>query len=142
MNEITLSYEEMIAEVKKEMSVIGLHDFPMYDLFTPGIYVRTVHIPEGAYVISERHKTIHPFMLSKGSITVFTESGGMETYHAPYLGVTFPGIRFARSNSDVIFTTFHSTKVMPTDDSEQELIKARKKVEKRVIEKDKSLIIK
>jgi hypothetical protein len=140
MNELTVSYEELIAEVKKEMSVIGFYDFPMYDLFTPGMYVRTVHIPEGSYVISEKHKTIHPFMLSKGSITIFTENGGMETYDAPYLGVTFPGIRFARSNSDVIWTTFHVTKVMPKDNSEKEIVKARKKVEKKVVEKDKHLI--
>jgi hypothetical protein len=140
MNELTLSYDELIAEVKKEMSVIGLSDFPMFDLFTPGLYVRTVHIPENSYVISERHKTIHPFMLSKGSITVFTENGGMETFHAPYLGITYPGIRFAKSNTDVIWTTFHATKVVPKDDSEEEIIKARKKVEKRVVEKDKKLI--
>jgi len=135
----TLSYEQLIAEVKKEMVFMGLSDFPTYDLFTPGLYVRTVHIPAGSFVISEKHKTIHPYMLSQGSIKIFTEDGGVEVLHAPYMGITKPGVRFAESISDVIWSTFHSTKVMPKDDSEKEMVIARKKVRKRTIIEDKSL---
>jgi hypothetical protein len=140
MEEVTLSYEQLIAEVKKEMVFLGLSDFPTFDLFTPGLYVRTVHIPAGSFVLSERHKTIHPYMLSQGSIKIFTEDGGTEVLHAPYMGVTRPGIRFAQTLSDVIWTTFHSTKVMPKDDSENSMKEAVKKVRKKTIIEDKLLI--
>lgn len=78
--------------------------------FTPGLYIREIHIPAGTMLTSAEHKTEHPFVLSKGRIIVTSDNEGRLIYEAPFTGVTMPGTRRALyAETDVIWTTFHVT---------------------------------
>lgn len=92
----------------------GLAQFPAAEMpvvhrFTPGLYIREIHIPAGTLLTSMEHKTRHPFVISKGRIGV--RSGTEEIiYEAPYTGITEPGTRrVLYAFEDTIWTTFHVT---------------------------------
>lgn len=127
MNEIAnLSYDDFLDRVEAEMANIGLCDFETADIFTPGMYVRTIFIPAGSFLTSKVHKTTHPFVLSKGKITIFTENGGEETLEAPFVGVTKEGSRrFAKAETDCVFSTFHVTDKTLVTEIEKEVVEDR-----------------
>ncbi len=121
-----ISYDELLDRVEAEMVNIGVSEFETYHLFTPGLYVRTIHIPAGSYLTSKIHKTTHPFVLSQGIITIFTEQGGEEIFHAPYMGTTEIGNRrFARAETDCIFSTFHVTEKTDLAEIEKDVVETR-----------------
>lgn len=135
MNEaVALTYEESIEAVKVEMIKMGLKRPDTYGFFTPGLYTRVAFFDAGDHVISEKHKTEHPFVLISGTIRIINFDEGEHELEAPFIGVTAPGtIRFAQAVTKVVWGTFHPTRVKVGDDFET----AVKKVEKKVIEKDK-----
>lgn len=83
---------------------------PIVHRFTPGLYIREIRIPAGTLLTSMEHRFQHPFVISQGSIEVFSESEGAVTYHAPHCGITQPGTRRALfALTDTVWTTFHAT---------------------------------
>lgn len=127
MNELAkISYDDFLDKIEAEMVNIGVSEFETYHLFTPGLYVRTIHVPAGSYITSKIHKTEHPFVLSEGIITIFTEQGGEETFHSPYMGVTKEGSRrFAKTETACIFSTFHVTDKTDLEEIEKEVVETR-----------------
>lgn len=121
-----LPYGDYLDRVEFEMVKIGVSEFETFHLFTPGLYVRTIHIPAGSYLTSKVHKTAHPFVLSEGKICIFTEQGGQEIFNAPYMGVTQPGNRrFAYAETNCIFSTFHVTDKTDIDEIEKDVVETR-----------------
>ena len=85
-------------------------DCPIVHRFTPGLYIREIHIPAGTLLTSMEHLTEHPFVISKGRIRVTSPTEGSVTYQAPHCGITKPGTRRALfAEEDTIWTTFHAT---------------------------------
>lgn len=83
---------------------------PVIDRFTPGLYIREIHIPAGTLGTSMVHKFEHPFALLKGRIRVTSENEGIVIYEAPYIGITKPGTRRALyAETDCVWVTFHVT---------------------------------
>lgn len=138
MSEIAnLSYDDFLDRVEAEMANIGVVEIETTHLFTPGLYVRTIHIPAGAFLTSKIHKTKHPFVLSSGKITIFTEQGGEEVLEAPYMGVTLEGSRrFARAETDCIFSTFHVTQKTDVDEIEKDIVETR---DNKLLKMDKEI---
>lgn len=96
---------------------------PVKDLFTPGLYSREVFIPAGTYLTSKIHKTEHPYVVSLGKISVFTEEDGEVLIEAPFRGVTKPGTRrVLYAHTDVIWTTWHVTDKTTVEEVEDEII--------------------
>lgn len=78
--------------------------------FTPGMYIREVHMKAGEMWITRVHKYEHPFVISKGSVSVWTEHEGVRHLKAPHTGITIPGTRRVLIvHEDCIWTTFHPT---------------------------------
>lgn len=116
-------YHKYIDAIEAQMQDIGTCEFEMTDFFCGGMYIRSIFIPAGSYLTSKIHKYEHTFFISQGNITIFTETGGEETIEAPYLGVTKANTRrFARANTDVIWTTHHRTDKKTVEEVEQEII--------------------
>jgi hypothetical protein len=91
-----------------ELGKMPQADMPLRHWFTPGLYVREISMPKGAIVISRVHRTEHPFVISKGSVSVLDEHGQVTHYNAPHTGVTKPGARrVLYIHEDCIWTTFH-----------------------------------
>lgn len=78
--------------------------------FTPGMYVREMTLPAGTALTSMKHKTEHPFVISKGCVYVTHEDGTREVLEAPFTGTTTMGTRRAiYAESETVWTTFHAT---------------------------------
>jgi hypothetical protein len=83
---------------------------PLVHRFTPGLYIREIFMPAGSVVTSARHMTCHPFVVSKGDVSVYEEDREVGRYKAPYTGITQPGTRrLLYMHEDTIWTTFHVT---------------------------------
>jgi hypothetical protein len=81
---------------------------PLRHRFTPGLYIREILIPRGTRLTSRIHKYEHPFVISKGAISVWTKRTGWEYFKAPHTGITKPGTRrVLYAHEDTIWTTFH-----------------------------------
>ena len=95
---------------------------PLTHRFTNGMYIREILMPAGTVVMSRVHKTQHPFVISKGDVSVFTPGVGSVRLKAPYTGITEPGTRrVLLTHEDTIWTTFHITETTDLDDLVEEL---------------------
>lgn len=80
---------------------------PLIHRFTPGLYIREIQMPEGSLIVSKIHDTEHPFIVSKGKVSVMTEDNEI-IIEAPYTGITKPGTRRSLyCHTDVVWTTIH-----------------------------------
>jgi hypothetical protein len=105
-----LAEREFIDRLEQSMSGMTPREMPVTHRFTPGLYIREIHIPAGTLLTSMEHKTRHPFVVSKGRIAVMSENEGRVVYQAPFTGITEPGTRRALfAETDTIWTTFHAT---------------------------------
>lgn len=96
---------------------------PVVHRFTPGLYIREIFMPAGSVLTSKIHKTEHPFVISKGSVSVYSDNDGAQHITAPYTGITKPGTRrFLVIHEDTIWTTFHVTDKTCIEDIEDEII--------------------
>jgi hypothetical protein len=71
----------------------GTQELPLFHEFTPGIYSRTIFIPQFTLLTSQIHSTTHPFFVMQGDILVWTKENGTVRYTAPDRGITTPGTR-------------------------------------------------
>jgi hypothetical protein len=117
---VDLCEAEMEAQIKSgEMARL---DCPVVHRFTPGLYVREISMPTGARLTSKTHGKEHPFVISKGEVSVWCD-GAVSHYKAPYTGITTPGSRRVLFvHSDTIWTTFHPTNSRDLDEIEKEIM--------------------
>lgn len=124
--EVVLGYDEMLDRVEVEMHKIGATPFETAGIFTPGLYLRALVIPQGSYLTSKVHKIEHPFILAEGKMTIFTEDGGEQILTAPYIDITKAGTRrFARAEENSLWITCHASDKTTEADVENEVIEER-----------------
>lgn len=86
------------------------------------MYIREIHVPAGEFFTSRIHRTEHPFVVSKGSVTVWSTLAGLNRFSAPYSGITMPGTRRVLfTHQDLIWTTFHATDKTSVAEVEKDL---------------------
>ena len=86
------------------------HDFTVRHVYTPGLCVREIFMPAGAILTSRIHLFEHPFVISLGVCSVWSDEHGWEVLRAPHTGITKPGTRRALYiHEDTIWSTFHVT---------------------------------
>ena len=86
------------------------HIFPETHRFTPGLYIRELYMPAGSFLMSKTHTTTHPYVVSQGVASVYSEQDGPTLIIAPYTGITQAGTkRMLFIHEDTIWTTFHVT---------------------------------
>lgn len=85
-------------------------DFKVRHVFTPGLCVRELMIPAGTLVTSRIHLFEHPFIISLGIVSVWSDECRWEIMAAPHTGVTLPATRRAvYAHEDTIWSTLHAT---------------------------------
>jgi hypothetical protein len=85
--------------------------------FSPGIYMRELHIPKGVTLTGAIHKTEHLNILSQGLLSVWTEDG-MKTLTASTVIKSMPGIkRVGFALEDSVWITVHHN---PTEERDVE----------------------
>lgn len=112
-----------VNELEQIMSQFPPVECPLNHTFTPGLYMREIFMPAGTLVTSKIHKTEHPFIISKGVVSVWIEGEGVKTFHAPHSGVTKPGTRrVLYVHEDCVWATFHPTTEKDLEKIEAQLI--------------------
>lgn len=110
-------------------------------VFTPGLYSRTIKVPADTYLISFEHKTEHQFLMSSGQIVIYDENG-MVFLQGPFLGKTTAGNRrFAKSITEVVWTTFHATDIYPSNNSKDSVSAAIEAVETELYNKKENIYL-
>ena len=94
-----------------EAALLGQPEFdcPVTHRFGPGVYIREVFMPKGAYVIGHRHKTTHLNVMLTGVIGLFNDDGTETILHAPQTFVAQPGRKSAFIYEDVVWQNIHAT---------------------------------
>lgn len=83
----------------------------LYEEGTPGLYTRQLTIPAETLMTSCIHKTCHPFIITKGRVTVYnTVSDKTELFVEGHRGITYPGTRRCLyTHEETCWITWHST---------------------------------
>lgn len=121
--DVTLN-EPMRAKVERLESV--LERLPQVECgvrhhFAPGVYAREMTIPAGTVATGAVHKTEHLSILSAGHCLLTTDDGVKEL-HAPYTGLSKPGIkRSIVALTECVLTTIHPTNTTDLDALVEEL---------------------
>lgn len=119
--------EHHLQEFKEANPGIPQEAFPLKHIFTEGVYVRQIDIPAGQLVIGKIHRHEHLNFISKGSVTVVTESGGVEHLEAPCTMISPAGTkRVLITHEDTLWTTVH---LNPTEERDIDKIVAEISVE-------------
>lgn len=120
---IAAKASETLNRLEPAIAALPRCEFTVVHRFTPGLYIREIFMRKGSIVASKIHKTEHPFVISKGDVSVWSDETGVERLAAPYTGITKPGTRRAlMMHEDTIWTTFHPTKETDLEKLEAELI--------------------
>lgn len=111
-----LAGDELLDKCEDVIQQMTEGDCPVSNTFTPGMYIRQIFIPARTLLTSRIHLTEHPFVISKGDISVWTKETGTQRLKAPYSGVTKPGTRrLLFAHDDTIWTTYHATNETDVD---------------------------
>jgi len=112
-----------LAIVYSEMPAVEL---PLVHRFTPGLYAREIFMPAGTLVTSKIHKTEHPYVVTKGRVSVYIPGVGIQHISAPHVGITKPGTRrLLYIHEDCTWITFHPLVEGESDESDLDKIEAR-----------------
>ena len=130
-------YHERFDEIEAAMFDFPPIEMPVEHLFTPGIYARQIFMPAGTLLTSKIHKTEHPFVISKGVVSVWN-NGKAELLRAPHHGVTYPGTRrILYIHEDCIWTTYHATTETDPAKIEEVIIEKRDAHYRHLIDRPK-----
>lgn len=113
----------ILFETEAEMKKMPQCNSSVTHRFTPGMYIRECFMPKTSLVISQIHKTEHPFTISHGACMVWTLEDGVKLYKAPHTGITKPGTkRLLVMLEDTIWTTYHPTTLTNVEQIESEIL--------------------
>lgn len=108
----SLNVKDLLDDLEANMLASNIQvECPLIHRFTPGLYIREIFMPAGSFIISKIHRTEHPYIVSKGRVTVITESDGEILIEAPHTGITKPGTRrVLYCHEDTVWITVHAIK--------------------------------
>jgi hypothetical protein len=88
---------------------------PFKNWLAPGVYCREIHLPSDSLVVGRIHRHSHMNIISKGTVSVFTEFGE-EVISAPASFISEAGTkRVVHTHEDAIWTTIHPNPTGETD---------------------------
>jgi hypothetical protein len=107
-----------IDKVEKYLSTLPTRVMgDLYEEGTPGLYTRQLTIPAETLITSSVHKTCHPFIITKGVVTVYNAFDNSQIlYKSGDRGITYPGARrVLYVHEETEWITFHSTNRIGND---------------------------
>ncbi len=124
MNDLTVPALLRAKVYKAEEIMLKLPqvEMPVIHHFAEGVYARELHIPKDTILTGKIHKYSQLNILSKGEISVMTETG-IKRVKAPFAIVSPPGTkRIAYAHEDCVWTTVHGTYEKDVDKIEEHFI--------------------
>ncbi len=111
-----------IERVEAEMLTINQVECPVTHRFTPGMYMREVFMPKGAFVIGHEHRTEHFNIVLSGSALVMID-GVVARIVAPCVFTSGAGVRKVLFiEEDMRWATTHVTDLTDLKELEAQLI--------------------
>lgn len=105
-----------IERLESELANLPQQEMPLNHILTDGQYTRSIFMPTGTLLTSRIHLYEHPFIISAGSVSVWSDEFGWQLLNAPHIGVTKPGTRrILYIHQDCIWTTIHLNPNNETD---------------------------
>jgi hypothetical protein len=99
-----------IEAVEKQLLELTQIDVPLVHRFAPGIYLREVTMPAGAFIIGHEHKTEHFNVVLKGKADVMMDGKIVDTIIGPCTFVSSAGVRkLLHIHEEMIWQTIHAT---------------------------------
>jgi hypothetical protein len=96
-----------VQAIAAEMLKYPQVDCPLLHHFSPGLYIRELHIPAGALTVGKIHKLPCQNLLAVGERTTWIIDG-MRRIRAPHAHWTPPGHqRISYTHQDSVWMTFH-----------------------------------
>lgn len=90
--------------------------------FSPGLYLRELHIPAGMVTTGKIHKYPCINILAKGRRSTLVD-GLIVVIDAPHIHISPPGIkRVSLTHEDSVWITVHATNLTDVDEIERELV--------------------
>lgn len=77
--------------------------------FSPGIYIREVHLPAGIFAIGHKQKTEHLNIMLKGRVLMHNEDGTATELIAPLMFTGKPGRKMGYVLEDVVWQNIYAT---------------------------------
>lgn len=113
-----------VLRLESAMREMPQADMPVSHYFAAGVYVRELPIPKGVALVGKLHKQSHVTLLTKGDVSILTESG-MERLQAPCTFVSPIGTKRAiYAHEDSVLVTAHGSYEVDMERLEQQLIAA------------------
>ena len=98
------------AAVLKEMMALPQLDLPLNHSFSKNVYARQISMPADSLVIGKLHATEHLNMVLSGTVSVWSEQGGLQHITGPCTFNSVAGTRkYLYCHTDVLWTTIHVT---------------------------------
>ncbi len=92
------------------------------NMFSDGVYARTIFMPKGMFVVGKRHLTRHLNVVLTGKATVWVE-GEMMQITAPFVFESLENVRKVLIiDEDMHWMTIHNTDLKDEDEIEKEII--------------------
>ena len=99
-----LALEDAMRKEPNQLTIEPVH------YFAEGLYAREITIPKGCVLTGKIHLFEHLNIISKGDISVLTESG-VKRIKAPATIISKPGIkRVGWAHEETVWTTIHAYK--------------------------------
>jgi len=94
-------------------------DCPVIHRFSPGIYIREVHIPAGTLAIGHRQRAEHLNIFLRGRVSIINENGSVTELIAPMIFTGKPGRKVGWVHEDMVWLN-----VYPTEENDVERLEA------------------
>lgn len=107
--QLNLAVEEDISEVISTMIRQDQVECPVVHHFGPGVYIREIHMPKGAFVIGHWHRGPHLNIMLTGELDMVDEHGGLTNLKAPLIKVAPAGRKVAIIREDTVWQNIYAT---------------------------------
>ena len=97
-------------------------DCPVTHKFGPGIYIREVFLPAGAYVVGHHHNDEHLNIMLTGRLKFFGKDGKWEELKAPQTFTSPAGRKVAFVYEDTIWQNIYATDKKDGEEIENEIL--------------------
>ena len=108
-----LTFSEKVDQLEIECLKHEQVPCPVYHHFSPGLYIREVHIPAGTFSIGHYQKTRHLNIFLRGAVDFVFEDGTTQLIKAPMIFTSEPGRKVGYIRQDMVWLN-----VYPTDETD------------------------
>lgn len=115
--------QQELTSLSTKLSHLPQIDCPLIHEFVPHMYIRTISMPKDSLIVSKIHKTEHPYVITKGKVSVWIDGVGVKTFTAPHRGITKAGTRrILYVHEECEWSTFHVTEKKDLAEIEKDVI--------------------